>query len=297
MATVAELLESFNVEIKDPYSDFTFSKRYAFWKNALLSKMINMFIYDGLSVPSEQLEMRNLLEGFSGIVREKGKLWAVSGGLNGVTPYHNVFTNLTYSAPSLQGGSVKIGNDCVICKNDSMRSGMSGLIDLYATFFAHADVSIVCAMINTRYTEVFSCTDEAEMKNVQEFYAGIANGKPRALLTDSFANTITNLADNKKENGTLKDLIECRSNLMKNFFAEIGVKSAYEKKERMNTSEVSADSQLLMFNISDMFNCRKLFCKEMKETFGEKITVNLSPEYSIITQETENEKGGDIDAG
>ena len=86
------------------------------------------------------------------------------------------------------------------------------------------------------------------------------------------------------------DTIEARQDILRSFFAEIGLRMVKDKRGNMIADEVSSSDMLLMFNISDMLKCRQAAAKNISECFGLNISVKLSPEFDVLkagmTEET-----------
>ena len=76
---------------------------------------------------------------------------------------------------------------------------------------------------------------------------------------------------------------------MSDFLQEIGVKSAFEKNERLITDEVAANDQLLTINTDDMLYYRQEGVKMVNELFGTNIKVRHNSAYFIKGNETAKE--------
>ena len=50
----------------------------------------------------------------------------------------------------------------------------------------------------------------------------------------------------------------------------------------MVVDEVNVNSQMLLFNVSDMLECRQKAVEEINALYGTNITVDLSDEYKFI---------------
>ena len=84
---------------------------------------------------------------------------------------------------------------------------------------------------------------------------------------------------------TVKDALEVKTELLKSFYNEIGVRYVRDKKERMISDEIENDEQMLLLNINDMKYQREKACKKINEIFGLNVSVKLSPEFEIIEKE------------
>ena len=254
-----------------------------YWKNYLFEKIVRIFEWTGLPFPQRELETRLILYGYCGVVND-GKLgiMAADGGMSGVTQYHDIFTNLTYAAPTAKGGTLEIGKDCVIVNNTALRTPLYPLVYRTACLLAHADISLKCALVNMRYTDLFATDDESTAENVRAVRNRLYDGDYDCIVDKSIVGSLQNIANTTTSNRSIKDCIEVRQEILKAFYNAIGVRYNKEKKERMITDEITDDSQLLLFNIADMLAQRKTACKDIKKVLGINVTVDLTPEFDVI---------------
>ena len=284
-----------NIAKKEEYEITNLDNSYRYWTNMLLEKCMRIFNWENLpkKIPSKEIEIRLLLDGFCGYVND-GILgfMIASGGMSGVTCYWDEFTKFTYAAPTAHGGTVNIGKDCVIINNTQLRNSLYPMICRYASLLAHADVSLKCALINLRETNTYAASDENTAKSVNAYHKKMYNGAYDVIIDSSLINAVQNVANNQSGNSQVMDCIDARNELLRSFFNEIGVRYTRDKKERMITSEVDNDSQMLLINISDMLAQRQDACKKINKLFGTNISVELSKEFQIINNvesEVENE--------
>ena len=87
-----------------------------------------------------------------------------------------------------------------------------------------------------------------------------------------------------------------RNEILHTFLSEIGIATANDKRERMVVDEVNVNSQLLLFNVADMLECRKKAVDQINALYGTNITVELSDEYRLIKDASNvSERGNDED--
>ena len=92
---------------------------------------------------------------------------------------------------------------------------------------------------------------------------------------------------------------EVRKNLLKSFYADIGVRASFDKKSNAVIDEVTADTSMLLYNVSDMLEERKKGAEAVNKMFGTSWTVRLSDEIDYTDEnqpEDLAEKGGEPDA-
>lgn len=102
------------------------------------------------------------------------------------------------------------------------------------------------------------------------------------MLGVNYAGTDRKTAQN------IMDIIEVREKLIKSFYSDIGVRSAFEKRNNTVQAEVEADTSLLLLNLSDMLDCRKKACEEVNDMFGTNWSVHVAEEidYGAENQRT-----------
>ena len=254
-----------------------------YWKNYLFEKIVRIFEWSGLPFPQREIETRLILNGYCGVVND-GQLgiMAADGGMSGVTQYHDIFTHFTYAAPTAKGGTLEIGKDCVIVNNTALRTPLYPLVYRTACLLAHADISLKCALVNMRYTDLFATDDEATAENVRSVRNRLYDGDYDCIVDKSIVGSLQNIANTSTNNSSIKDCLEVRQEILKSFYNAIGVRYNKEKKERMITDEVTDDSQLLLFNIADMLAQRQAACQDINMVLGTEVTVDLSPEFDVI---------------
>ena len=259
--------------------DYSFN----YWSDMLFEKCMRIFTWTGLPFPQKEIESRLLIDGYCGFLKDsKAGLMVASGGMSGVTQYYDEFTMFNRSAPAVANTKSRtIGKDCIIINNNQLRNPILPMVLRYASLLAHADMSLKCALINTRETNTYASNDENTAENISNYYDRLYNGESAAILDESLIESVKNIS-NRESTTAIKDCLSARTDLLSNFFKEIGVKSANDKKERMIESEVDSNNQLLLFNISDMLAERKKACEEINKLFGTSINVELSDEFKEL---------------
>lgn len=263
---------------------------FKYWSDMLFEKCMRIFTWTGLSFPQKEIESRLLIDGYCGFLKDSKKgLMVASGGMSGVTQYYDEFTTFNWSAPTVANtNSRTIGKDCVIINNNQLRNPILPMVLRYASLLAHADISLKCALINTRETNTYASSDENTAENINRYYDKLYNGDSASILDESLIESVKNIS-NRESTTAIKDCLSARTDLLANFFKEIGVKSANDKKERMIESEVDSNNQLLLFNISDMLAERKKACEEINRIFDTSISVELSEEFKELQGGRDNE--------
>lgn len=261
-------------------------KSFSYWREMLFEKCVRMFEWKGLPFPQKEIEIRLILQGFCGVVKDSRKgIMCASGSMNGVTQYWDEFLNFTYAAPTAKGGTLPINKLAVIVDNTTLRNPLTPLIDRYASLIAHSEVSLKVALVNLRETNAFSASDQSVAASIKTYHTKMYEGDMDVIVDTSLIDGIKNVNDTSRSSFGVMDCIDARNELLRAFYNEIGVRYTRDKKERMIESEVSNDTQMLLLNINDMLARRKEAAEKMNSVLKMNVTVDLSPEFKMITQD------------
>ena len=273
--------------IKSEQKEMALADIYVDNVNLLFEKCVRIFKWNNSpkNLPQREIEKYAIALGFCGFVNDKKCGYMVSnGGMSGPTQYDDVFKNFTYSRPTAKGGTVTIGKDCVIIRNTSMMNPLSGLIRKSASQLAHADITLRAALVNYRANEVFSADDDSTAESINAYYTSLYEGNLKAIVDYSLINGVKNLSSSKSYADLLK-LTDVKNEIMRSFFAEIGIRQKSDKRERLVTEEVESDSMMLLFNIHDMLEQRQKACEEINKIFNLNMSVELSEEWDYLKKE------------
>lgn len=249
-----------------------------------LMKLVRLFKWEGLPFPSHELEIRAILGGYAGVVYDKNVgMMTAWGGMSVPTQYEDYFKKFSYAAPTAKGGSKVIGKEAVILRNTPLAYSASTWLLRYAQLYAHTDISLTMALVNSRYQDILKTTDSTKSETLKEWYKGLYDGAMLALIDDS------PLSELGETNGAISALdltksgevdftryTELENELTRSFYREIGIRWNKDKKANLVSGEVEQDNMLLEFNITDMLTSREEFCEEYKKVFGSNISVSLT---------------------
>lgn len=239
------------------------------WFHHFFSIATNLFTYDGLDDDlQKQIEKRLFFNGRCGIIVKDGDLIAVDANGNG----ENIYSEPTAFTFSFGNGDADkkqysriINENGVFAKNT---------FDYFPTFFdvekmsftmAHIDTSIVCECINCRLTDVFLAGNEKSAESARTFYNRMYKGDLSVIMDKTQE---LELERQTRTTSNMKELLDAKERTLKGYYEMFGIRKQNEKRERMITDEVSANEELLLFNIKDMFEMRKKMCADIYNVFG-----------------------------
>lgn len=285
--------------------DMDIQKVYTYKRHMLFERLMRIFIYEKegsdmnpFPFPTRELDYRLLKSGGAALVDDEKVGWMATWlNASGVTQYTDVFTQVTYAAPTAKGGTIPIGKKAIVFINDSTRTSLQPHVDMYASLMAHAYMSLKIALINTRAQDILAANNDDTIKSIKEWYKSLYDGEPLAILDDSLMNlneSILNLVSTNK-GVSLSDLVTVEQDLMRAFFRDIGIRMVKDKKSNMVVDEVNNDEQMLLYNIDDMLYCRKQSIEQYNKITGENIVVKINPIFEIIKSFDVETEGGNHD--
>ena len=256
----------------------TYNVKYAYWRDSLFERVMKLFVWENTgNLKPKEIEQRLILNGHCGIANYQGELTAFYGSFYGVTKYMDEWTNYIVRCP-IYTAEKKIGTDVVVIDNNSLRNPTFELVHHYATMLAHTEVSLINCLINTRDSGgVPIASTEKQKASIKEYQNQIFNGK-YGVVTDVGNLGITYAGSDRKTQQDLIDIMETREKLIKSFYSDIGVRSAFEKRNNTVQAEVEADTSLLLLNLADMLRCREKACEEVNKLFGTNWSVHVAKE-------------------
>ena len=256
----------------------TYNVKYGYWRDSLFERVMKLFVWENTGdLKPKEIEQRLILKGHCGIAEYKGELTAFYGSFYGVTKYMDEWTNYIVRCP-IYTGEKKIGTDVVVIDNNSLRNPTFELVHHYATMLAHTEVSLINCLINARDSGgVPIASTEKQKTSIREYQNQLFNGK-YGVVTDIGNLGITYAGSDRKTQQDLIDIMETREKLIKSFYSDIGVRSAFEKRNNTVQAEVEADTSLLLLNLADMLKCRERACEEVNKLFGTNWSVHVARE-------------------
>lgn len=264
----------------------TFNAFYKYWRELLFERIMRLFVWENTGdVQPKEIEQRLLLQGHCGITKleSDNQLTAMYGHFYGVTKYIDEWSNYTVRCP-IYSGTREIGKDIVVINNNSLRNPAYHLVHHYAIILAHTEVTLVNCLVNARDAGGIPVVGtEKQKQSVAEYQGKIFNGQ-YGTVTDIGNLGIEYLGSDRKTGQDLMDIIETREKIIKSFYSDIGVRSAFEKRNNTVMAEVEADTSLLLLNLSDMLHYREKGAEDVNKMFSTNWTVHIAEEIDYSTE-------------
>ena len=265
----------------------TYNSAYKFWRDALFERVMRLFVWENTGVVEpKEIEQRLHLTGHCGITMLNGELTAMFGNFFGVTKYIDDFPYYMVRCP-IYSGKRTINKDIVVINNNALRNATYDLIHHYATLLGHTEVTLVNELVNARDSGgIPIASTEKQKASILDYQGKVYNGQ-YGVVSDLGMLGVNYAGTDRRTAQSILDIMEVREKLIKSFYSDIGVRSAFEKRNNTVQAEVEADTSLLLLNLSDMIDSRKKACEKVNKMFGTNWSVHVAEE---IDYGAENER-------
>lgn len=255
-------------------------------KNALamslyyLARTASMFEYEGLpeTMPRRDVEMLLQTCGALAGTRVNGELYVFFGGLGGEPDVYYKPTIFTVSNPALNySANLRIGEDCVLLRNDSVYMGLLPLICKAAYLRVENELSLYINDINSRITSIISAQTDSEEASAKSFIEQIREGNLGVVTSSKFSDGLKTLPYSVSgHSNSVLQLIEYQQYLKASLYNELGLNANYNmKRSQLNDGEIEVNRESLLPYVDDMKRCRK----EDFDAFNRKYGTNIKVDY------------------
>lgn len=257
---------------------------------SMLNKTNNIFQYTGLpeTIPSKFLELYLQTGGNCFVTKVEDKLYAFQGGLGGEPDVYYQPTIYTVANPRLRfNKSCKIGEEGVLCRNDTMMLGLRPVLLKYGTLIVENLISFRMSAINTRIQTIIDAADDSAYESAMQYMADIENGKLSAISSDDLFSKI-HVNPASVHDQCIIQLIELNQYLLSQLYAEIGIADNYNmKRERLTETEADMIKDKPAISLENMFEERCLFCDAINNKYGTNIKVNINERWEDTDENAE----------
>lgn len=177
-------------------------------------------------------------------------------------------------------GAVGINSGIIKCMDDYF--GLDDIVTRYATDLAQCDRSIEVNLMNSNVTAFFKAKSKKDADAIKEAYGQATTGKPFVVVNKEVMDdeAIETLLPNIKNNFIVNDLLQARRGILNAFLTEIGIRNAnYDKRERLNSQEVSENNDETSAIISVIYDNIKKSMDVINEISGLGLDVKLHYDY------------------
>lgn len=273
------------------------------WQQSYISyqllKCMRAFKISGLpdTMPERDIKLMLFTNGFISVTEITPQdtafspgLYAVVGGLGGVTAYRSKPQWITWAQPVLGSRTDIIGKDCVIVKNDELLLGVLPMFNRYALQIVETDITIRIALINQRIEQLISCADENIRKAAENYISDVKSGKISVCADNALIDALKVSPYANTENGRLTSLIEMKQYLKGSWDNEIGLSANYNmKREAISANESERDNDILLPFIDEMRKSWTAGFDEVNAKYGTSIKVDLTGSWDEKISENPKE--------
>jgi len=251
----------------------------------------SMFNYDGLpdSVPQDVLERQLQVNGNVFWVKDGGDLYALTGALGGELDMYYRPTRYIVANPYLHlEREFTVDKDGVLMKNDTEMQGLLPIIGKYAVLLTDSEISLNMAAILTRITMLISASDDKTKASADIFVKKILDGEFSVIGENAFFDGVKMQTSPTANSSYITQLVELVQYYKAGLLNELGLNANWNaKRERLITTEVNTNIDLLLPFVDDMLTERRKALELVNKMFGTEISVELSSAW-LSTHETKN---------
>ena len=307
MRTIANVIKN---SLKNMYDVADVSEGYRYWFYKFLGFCLSIFEYEGLpeSIPSRELELLLILQGYATPFYDgDGQPVAIPTNIYDFdkyyTPTRGTYGNAIIATKQLYfQNNTKHAQNAVLMFNNDLQTNvfylrsdgaLLSLIQRYARRMADLEASENIYTVKTRFGSAPVGSTDAVRNSIANFINKMKMGSFDTITDDSIINCFRTVEFGNKTNENLMSFQTTRDKIIEQFFRDIGVKMANQKKAQVTENEVESDEQLLLISLDDMLKTRKKGIAEFNAFFGTSATVRLNPKYDRSTFVTDNKNADD----
>lgn len=238
----------------------------------------SMFVWTGLpdTIPVKWLEMYLQRNGNCCITKVGEDFYCFLGNAGGELDEYYQPTIFTVANPFLEfNKSLKIGEDCVYCKNDYNGYGLTPLISRYCGLMTENLLTVRVSDINMRMMNLLSASDDNTFQSTKQYLKDLENGKIGVISESAFFDGIKSQSAHVGNGDYMIQFIELQQYLKGSLYNELGINANFNmKREALSGEEVALNDDALMPLIDDMLKQRREICEQLKDVYGLEVSVD-----------------------
>lgn len=266
----------------------------------MLVRTLTMFEYTGLpeTIPSIELERQLQTKGYSFITEWNGELYAFNGGMGGLADVYGRATSIMINNPALQlNKELDLLNDGVLVKNDNLMLGVTPIFEKYHSLMIENEITMHVVSHLTRIPMLLSAGDDATKESAEKLLEKIIAGDLGVVAENRLFEGIKTHVTSSQGNMNVTQLIELNQYLKASLYGEIGLNANFNmKRERLNTSEIDLNKDILFPFVDNMLTLRKQACEELNNKYGLSVSVEFDSSWDRSVADSELEEELDHEA-
>lgn len=222
------------------------------------------------TIPNWRLKQLLLIAGFGAFAPKDGKLYFLLGNLGeeptpAYLPAKFVFSN----AYIPWSGSLRLGEECVLAKNDTGFMGILPILKRHTHLQSHVELSFYLTTVMSRLTAFGVAGRDQEAEAIDRVLEDIEKGKIRALTDQNILNQI-HTQPYAGDARFITSLIEMMQYSKASEATDLGLQANWNaKRESLTASETLLNENVIHPFVDDMFECWTEWVNEVNEKYGE----------------------------
>lgn len=259
----------------------------------MLNRTRRMFKWNNLpeTIPERNLELLLQTTGHVCVTSVNGSLYAFHGFPGGEPDAYYMPTIYTVANPFLKfNKNLKIGDECIVVRNDTSYMGLMPLLNRYCTFLAENDLTMYDIDVLARSALVFRADDERDRQTAQEYIDNLKSGRLSVITSDKLlgADSVDVQPGATQSASVITHLIELQQYYKASLFNDLGLNANWNaKRETITSSETLLNSDTLLPLIDDMLFNRQEACEKINDMYGTNISCSYASAWEDNAEEIE----------
>lgn len=265
---------------------------FSYWFMQLAERVNALFLYDGLplSIPQREIEFRLMNDGQAFFMKYKNNIRVFNSTFaNQMTIYLDEPKEVNVWSPIYSGCVDR--NAGVLARNNDYCIPSSMIVRYYADKLAHADLTYTNTLVNMRAKNVPVSQTSKMTNSIREWLNALWNGRNIPIEDGSYS-SFEFKEMNTGGDSKILDIVETRKAILVEFYECFGIRQSRVKKAQMTDEEVQSGDAMLLVNVRNMLECRRLAVEELNKKYNLSVTVDFSED---LKNQFEFERGEMLD--
>lgn len=261
--------------IYNQYAGFNGTTSYnirdkAYWKKSLFQRMRALFTFKGLPEGGKN-QVQTDYDAFVYALFTLGFVTVFRSKKYGIVFQPGTLTGygLQYQPTGIQVTThffqferpLEIGTECELIKLTPDYDGVWDIVERAAEELMYNDIAIRLSSVNARFAYAIAAVDDRSARTIRAIMERLENGEAGIVYDAKLGKQLpggdtdvpwAQFDRDLKKNFLLPELLEARRSILTDFYRELGVQSANDKKERVNLIDSTAFQ-------AETFNRRQVF--------------------------------------
>ena len=274
-------------DFKDKSTNLDYMNRYIY------AKTLSMFDYDGLpeTIPEIELEKQLQKTGSAFITDVNGELYSFTGTPSAEVDVYGNHTKIRIDNTALKlNKEYDLKRDGVLFQNDDENLGLHQIVNRYNSLLLENEITMYLDSYNTRIQSLISAGDDTTKESAELYLKKVVDGELGVIGENRLFEGIKTHNSKVHGQGSVVQLIELNQYIKANLLNELGLNANYNmKRERLNTSEVTMNDDLLRPFVDNMLTCREKAVEQLNEKYDLNVTVQFGSIWAGQNDEPESE--------